>query len=155
MADRRRARGRVTRGADVDESGAEYCRAVTSDDHVAAARAVYDASVERYVEFVGTEISTRRPRRRSTVHCSVHSSTSSRSRDVRRVADVGCGTGRATAFLAKNGLDVIGLDVSRRCSPPPGRPSGHQIRRRATALTSLEDAPSPASCVVLDHLHPA
>jgi SAM-dependent methyltransferase len=29
-----------------------------------------------------------------------------------RVADVGCGPGRVAAYLAANGLDVIGIDVS-------------------------------------------
>ncbi len=32
---------------------------------------------------------------------------------VNRVADVGCGPGRAAAFMADRGLDVVGVDVSR------------------------------------------
>jgi ubiquinone/menaquinone biosynthesis C-methylase UbiE len=30
-----------------------------------------------------------------------------------RVADVGCGPGRAAAFMAEHGLDVVGVDVSK------------------------------------------
>jgi ubiquinone/menaquinone biosynthesis C-methylase UbiE len=30
-----------------------------------------------------------------------------------RVADVGCGPGRAAAFMAERGLDVVGVDVSK------------------------------------------
>ena len=55
--------------------GANSVGWVPSDDHVAAARAVYDAAVDRYVEFVGTEISAA-TRRRSIVRCSPRSSTS-------------------------------------------------------------------------------
>jgi ubiquinone/menaquinone biosynthesis C-methylase UbiE len=31
---------------------------------------------------------------------------------MKRVADVGCGPGRAAAFMADHGLDVVGVDVS-------------------------------------------
>jgi ubiquinone/menaquinone biosynthesis C-methylase UbiE len=80
-------------------------------DHVDAARAVYDASADRYVEFVGTEISsaTEAPVDRALLSAFVDLV---REGDSSRVADVGCGTGRAAAFLAKHDLDVVGLDVS-------------------------------------------
>jgi ubiquinone/menaquinone biosynthesis C-methylase UbiE len=80
-------------------------------DHVAAARAVYDASADRYVEFVGTEISsaTEAPVDHSLLTAFVDLVTDGTSK---RVADVGCGPGRVAAFLAMRGLDVVGLDVS-------------------------------------------
>jgi SAM-dependent methyltransferase len=84
---------------------------VPQEDHVAAARAVYDASVERYVEFVGTEI---RPAIEGPVDHAVlaafveHVAAAAPA----RVADVGCGPGRVAGFLAARGLDVVGLDVS-------------------------------------------
>lgn len=81
------------------------------DDHVAAARAVYDASVDGYIEFVGTEISaaTEATVDRSLLTAFVNLVAAGPSE---RVADVGCGPGRVAAFLAAHGLDVVGLDVS-------------------------------------------
>ena len=78
---------------------------------MAAARAVYDASAERYVEFVGTEISsaTEAPIDRALLGAFVDLVRAGSSR---RVADVGCGPGRVAAFLARHDLDVVGFDVS-------------------------------------------
>jgi ubiquinone/menaquinone biosynthesis C-methylase UbiE len=84
---------------------------VAQDDHVAAARAVYDASAARYVEFVGTEIS-------SATEAALDRSLLTTFVDLvaaeapGRVADVGCGPGRVAALLAEHGLDVVGVDVS-------------------------------------------
>jgi SAM-dependent methyltransferase len=55
------------------------------------------------------------------------------SRDA-RVADVGCGPGRVAAYLAANGFDVIGIDVSR---PVPG--SGRLDAEAAVAFVSVID----------------
>lgn len=84
---------------------------VPPEDHAEAVRAVYDASADRYVEFVGTEISpvTEAPVDRALLGAFVDLVKAGTSL---RVADVGCGTGRAAAFLARHGLDVVGLDVS-------------------------------------------
>jgi SAM-dependent methyltransferase len=84
---------------------------VSRDDHVAAARAVYEASAERDVGLVGTEISaaTEGPVDRSLLMAFVELVATSRGA---RVADIGCGPGRVAAYLAANGLDVIGIDVS-------------------------------------------
>jgi ubiquinone/menaquinone biosynthesis C-methylase UbiE len=84
---------------------------VPEGDHVAAARAVYDASADRYVEFVGTEISsaTEAPVDQALLTAFVDLV---KAGTARRVADVGCGPGRAASFLAKHDLDVVGLDVS-------------------------------------------
>jgi ubiquinone/menaquinone biosynthesis C-methylase UbiE len=84
---------------------------VPERDHVAAARAVYDASAERYVEFVGTELSsaTEAPVDHSLLRAFVALVAAGA---VKRVADVGCGPGRVAAFLARHGLDAVGVDVS-------------------------------------------
>jgi SAM-dependent methyltransferase len=84
---------------------------VPQRDHVTAARAVYDASADTYVEFVGIEISsaTEAPLDRSVLTTFVDLVAAGTSM---RVADVGCGPGRVAALLAGHGLDVIGLDVS-------------------------------------------
>ncbi|MGH9917479.1 MAG: class I SAM-dependent DNA methyltransferase, partial [Nitrososphaerales archaeon] len=80
-------------------------------EHVEAARAFYDASAERYVQFVGTEISsaTEGPVDQSLLVAFIELI---KGRSVTRVADVGCGTGRVAAFMAARGLDVVGVDVS-------------------------------------------
>jgi SAM-dependent methyltransferase len=79
---------------------------------VTAARAVYDASAERYVGFVGTELSTATegPIDRSLLMAFVELVATSPGT---QVADVGCGPGRVAAFLAAQGLDAIGIDVSQ------------------------------------------
>jgi ubiquinone/menaquinone biosynthesis C-methylase UbiE len=81
------------------------------DDHVEAARAVYDESAATYVQFVGTEISeaTEGPVDRSLLAAFVELV---RSGPGTRVADIGCGPGRVAAFLAEHGVDVVGVDVS-------------------------------------------
>ncbi len=80
-------------------------------DHAAAARAVYDASSNRYVDFVGTEISaaTEGSIDRSLLMAFVEFVEAG---DGARVADVGCGPGRVAAYLAAHRLDVVGIDVS-------------------------------------------
>lgn len=81
-------------------------------DHVAAARAVHDASADRYVEFIGTELSaaTEAPVDQSLLLAFVELVVAGTGG---RVADVGCGPGRVAAFLARRGLEVIGVDVSQ------------------------------------------
>ena len=81
------------------------------DDHVTATRAVYDASSDRYVDFVGTEISgaTESALDRSLLTAFVELV----GRDGRvLVADVGCGPGRVASYLAAQGFDVVGIDLS-------------------------------------------
>lgn len=108
-----------------------------------SAQAVYDAAAPRYVEFVGTEISsvTEGPVDQSFL---LAFSDLVMAEPVRRVADVGCGTGRAAAFLAAAGLEVVGMDVSAamvevaRTAHPQiafveGRLDGLPIRSQALA----------------------
>lgn len=85
---------------------------MSDGDHVATARAVYDRAAARYVQFVGTEISsaTEGPIDRSLLVAFVELI---KRQSVVRVADVGCGPGRVTAFMAERGLDVVGVDVSQ------------------------------------------
>lgn len=82
------------------------------EDHVVTARAVYDTSARRYVQFVGTEISsaTEGPIDRSLLVAFIELI---KRQTVDRVADVGCGPGRVAAFMAERGLDVVGVDVSQ------------------------------------------
>lgn len=79
---------------------------------LATARAVYDASAESYVRFVGTEISTATegPVDRSLLMAFVELVGAAGGAPV---ADVGCGPGRVVAYCAAHGLDVVGIDPSR------------------------------------------
>ena len=85
---------------------------MSGEDHVATARAVYDKAAPRYVQFVGTEISlaTEGPVDRALLVAFIELI---KRQTVVRVADVGCGPGRVTAFMAERDLDVVGVDVSK------------------------------------------
>ena len=85
---------------------------MSGGEHVANARAVYDKAAPRYVQFVGTEISsaTEGPVDRALLVSFIELI---KRQAVVRVADVGCGPGRAAAFMAERGLDVMGVDVSQ------------------------------------------
>ncbi len=74
-------------------------------------RAVYDASADRYVEFVGTDINpaTEGPIDRALLLAFVELVG---ARGGTKIADLGCGPGRVAAFLASHGLDAFGIDVS-------------------------------------------
>lgn len=75
-------------------------------------RAAYDAGADRYVEWVGSEISAAME---APIDRSLLASFAAVVRDRRSgtVVDVGCGPGRAAAFLAARGIDAVGIDVSR------------------------------------------
>lgn len=81
------------------------------NDHADPVRAVYDAAAERYVQFAGTELSAATE---AVIDRSLLSAFAElvATRPGVRVADVGCGPGRVAAFLARHGLDVVGVDVS-------------------------------------------
>lgn len=85
---------------------------MADQDHVATARAVYEKAAPRYVEFVGTQISsaTEGPIDQSLL---VAFTELVMRQPNNRVADVGCGPGRVAAFMAERGLDVVGVDVSQ------------------------------------------
>lgn len=84
---------------------------MSSADHVATARDVFNLSAQTYVDFAGTELSpvTEGPIDRSLLEAFVELVG---RQDVKKVADVGCGPGRVAAFLARRGFDVIGMDLS-------------------------------------------
>lgn len=88
------------------------CGVAPSDDHVASARAVYDASAEWYVAAVGTELgaATEGPIDEAVLAAFVRMVP---TRPGACVADLGCGPGRVAAFLASRGLRAIGVDVSQ------------------------------------------
>jgi SAM-dependent methyltransferase len=84
---------------------------VTEPDHVSTTRAAYDASAETYAQSAGTELSAafEGPVDRALLAAFVELVAGTAG----PVADVGCGPGRVAAFLAAQGLDVVGVDVSR------------------------------------------
>ena len=84
---------------------------MSDEDHVVTARAVYDLAAARYVQFVGTQISsaTEGPIDQAVLKAFVELV---KRNTVVRVADVGCGPGRVAAFMAERGLEVVGVDVS-------------------------------------------
>ena len=91
--------------------GGVYCWVVRDAPHVETARAVYDASAEEYVKFVGVEISaaTEGPVDRSLLAAIIELVATA---PPGRIADVGCGPGRVAALFASHGFDVLGIDVS-------------------------------------------
>lgn len=83
---------------------------MTDPDHVTTARAGYDATAEEYAQLVGTELTAafEGPVDRAFLAAFVEYVGVASG----QVADVGCGPGRVTAFLAAQGLDVVGVDLS-------------------------------------------
>jgi SAM-dependent methyltransferase len=77
---------------------------------VSTARAAYDATAETYAQLVGTELSAavEGPVDRAFLAAFVEFVGLAAG----PVADVGCGPGRVAAFLAGQGLDVVGVDLS-------------------------------------------
>lgn len=84
---------------------------MTEPEHLAAARAVYDATAEEYAQSVGTEVSAtfEGPIDRAVLAAFVELVSQSA---LGSVVDVGCGPGRVAAFLATRGVDVVGVDPS-------------------------------------------
>ena len=79
--------------------------------HVVTARDAYNGTADLYVQRIGTEIT-------SSIEADLDRALleAFAERVVERtdgpVADIGCGPGRAAAFLAERGIDVAGFDVS-------------------------------------------
>lgn len=74
---------------------------------------MYDASADLYVRLVGTELheATEGAIDQALLLAFVELVP---ARTPTRVADLGCGPGRVAALLARHGLEVVGVDVSRR-----------------------------------------
>lgn len=83
-----------------------------TDHHVETPRRVYDSSAADYLGFVGTDLS---PATEDPVDLAILAAFTHmlRSGGVGgTIADLGCGPGRAAAHIARERLDVIGVDVS-------------------------------------------
>lgn len=82
---------------------------MSGDPDLAATRASYDATAELYVRSIGTEISESIE---AALDRSILQDFASLFSAGGRVADLGCGPGRAAAILATTGAEVIGIDLS-------------------------------------------
>ncbi len=84
---------------------------MTDPDHLASTRHVYDKSAADYAEAVGTTVSPafETPIDRGVLGAFVRQVEESGGGPV---ADVGCGVGRVTAYLADRNLDIRGVDLS-------------------------------------------
>jgi ubiquinone/menaquinone biosynthesis C-methylase UbiE len=81
-----------------------------TEPELATARAVYDATAERYAQVVGTDVNAacEGPLDRACLNAF----SELPGLTAGRVADVGCGPGRVAGFLAARGLTTIGLDMA-------------------------------------------
>lgn len=75
-----------------------------NDDRIAAS---YDAVAERYAEEIGDELS-HKPVDRAWLNLLVELAEGG------TIADVGCGPGHVSAYLAELGARVVGIDISRK-----------------------------------------
>lgn len=85
---------------------------MTRDPHVDEPRGVFDASAARYVKFAGTELG---PPTEDAVDLQVVAEFVELTRAAGRpgiVADLGCGPGRAAAYISRQDLSIVGLDVA-------------------------------------------
>jgi len=84
---------------------------VTYHDNLSSTKHVYDHSAEDYAAAVGTTVTPdfETPLDRAMLSAFALQVNESGGG---RVADIGCGVGRATSYLADQGLDILGVDVS-------------------------------------------
>ncbi len=115
-------------------------------DDLAGTSEVYSQTAERYAEVIGTEISAtiEAPLDRALLQAFAEMVVQSGGG---AVLDVGCGPGRAAAFLADRGLETIGFDVA------PGmltvaRAAHPGLRFEEGSLTALPVNDSEAAAVV-------
>ena len=120
---------------------------MTQTDHVATARASYDATAEVYAQLVGTELTaaTEGPLDRALLAAFVELVGRA---PAHRVADVGCGPGRVAAFLAAHDIEVVGVDVSRAmlAVARAAHPGIHFEEGRLTALPVPDRSLAGAVC---------
>ena len=84
---------------------------MTDRDHLLLTRQVYDQSAADYAAAVGTAVT---PEFETPLDRSVLSAFALQVNESGggRVADIGCGVGRATSYLADQDLDIVGVDLS-------------------------------------------
>jgi SAM-dependent methyltransferase len=78
-------------------------------DHESRTRKSYDTVAERYAAEIGDELPGK-PLDRALLDCLVELCGA----DHGPIADVGCGPGHVTAYLASRGADVLGVDLSEK-----------------------------------------
>jgi SAM-dependent methyltransferase len=87
-------------------AGRRYVLAVTGSENLASTRAAYDAVASRYAELLRDELSGK-PVDRALLGLFAELVGADG-----RVADLGCGPGRVTGYLASLGLKAFGVDLS-------------------------------------------
>lgn len=114
---------------------------------MSTARAVYDATAEAYANLVGTELTPvfEGPIDRAILSAFVEYLTTSIAGPV---ADVGCGPGRVTAYLAASGVEVVGVDVSPAmlAVAREAHPAIHFLEGRLTAVPVSNHSLAGAVC---------
>ena len=114
--------------------GWRYGLDVTEPDHVSTTRAVYDATAEVYAQAIGTQVSVAFEGPIDRGFLAAFAELVSGGDGL--VADVGCGPGRVAAYLAGEGLDVVGVDVSEAMLTV-ARAAHPELRFEAGTLTNL------------------
>lgn len=112
--------------------------------HVATARAVYDATAERYAASIGTEINEAFE---APLDRTVLSTFADMVPEGGLVLDAGCGPGRVAALLARRGLDVVGIDLAP-AMVRIARETHRHIRFEEAELTRLPLAERSVSAAV-------
>jgi ubiquinone/menaquinone biosynthesis C-methylase UbiE len=102
---------------------------VRVSDYLASTRRSYDAAADDYATWIAGELATK-PFDRAVL-------TTFAELVGGPVADVGCGTGRITAFLHDLGVDVFGVDLSPRMLAVARR-THPDLRFTEGSMTALE-----------------
>jgi len=115
-------------------------------DHVAQSRAVYNHSVEQYLDAVGSRISSdfEAPIDVAVLRAFAQDVTSASAGPV---VDAGCGPGRVTRFLADAGLDISGIDFSSRMIDA-ARSAHPELQFAVGSLTSIPSSDGSLAGVV-------
>ena len=84
---------------------------MTDHDYISTTRSAYNATTDLYTSFAGHEINTKTEGPIDRAFLGAFVEYVDRT-SPKRVADIGCGPGRAAGFLKRKGLDPIGFDMS-------------------------------------------
>lgn len=110
------------------------------NDHISTTRAAYDAGAEHYAGWVGFDINAAMERPMGRLMLGAFAEL---VRTPGPVTDVGCGPGRADAFLEARGVEVIRIDLSWQMLLIAS--SAHPNVPLAQAALPLRDSP-PWDC---------